>query len=136
MANVIEGGCLCGDLRYAAELPLVDTGYCHCRLCQRANAAPAVAWATVRAEQFSYSRGQPSIFHSSATYQREFCARCGSQLVFRRQGLASLVDFTLATLDDPNVIAPEYHIWRMSKLDWFDTADALPRHQDAGPDSA
>jgi hypothetical protein len=41
---------------------------------------------------------------------------------------------TIASLDDPSQVAPEYHIWRGSRIDWFDTTDRLPRHEDGGPD--
>ncbi|HMM76598.1 MAG TPA: GFA family protein [Gammaproteobacteria bacterium] len=131
-----EGGCLCGALRYRVDGPLVDAGYCHCRLCQRASGAPVVAWFTIEAGCFAWTAGSPRVYRSSAVYQRESCAVCGSQLVFRRSVAPRYVDVTIASLDAPAAVVPEYHIWRMSRLPWFDTADALPRHEDAGPDQS
>ncbi len=50
----IEGGCLCGAVRYrvngAASYPVV----CHCESCRRACGAQAVAWVTFPTEQFRY----------------------------------------------------------------------------------
>ncbi|MSR15564.1 MAG: GFA family protein [Gammaproteobacteria bacterium] len=131
---MLTGGCLCNRLRYEINGRIIDAGFCHCRLCQRANAAPVVAWGTTRVDHFAYSRGTPAMYFSSPLYQREFCAECGTQIGFRRRVEARMVDFTLASLDDPALVPPEYHIWQMSKLDWFDTGDRLPRHDDAGPD--
>lgn len=131
-----DGGCLCGALRYRVDGPLVDAGYCHCRLCQRASGAPVVAWFTIEADRFAWTAGSPRVYRSSAVYQRESCAVCGSQLAFRRSVEPRYVDVTIASLDAPATVAPEYHIWRMSRLPWFDTADALPRHDDAGPDQS
>jgi hypothetical protein len=34
----------------------------------------------------------------------------------------------VASLDDPDPVAPGFHIFRASKVDWFETADRLPRH--------
>ena len=133
-APVLHGGCLCSAVRYALSGFPVDAGYCHCRVCQRANGAPVVAWTTVHATDFQYRQGAPTIFASSTRYQREFCARCGTPLVFRRQVAPDFVDVTLASLDDPDAIAPTYHIWCASRIAWFETADQLPRHADAGPD--
>ncbi|MCC6208517.1 MAG: GFA family protein [Gammaproteobacteria bacterium] len=129
-----EGGCLCGGIRYRIEGVGIDAGYCHCRLCQRSAGAPVLAWMTVPVAAFSYIAGAPSIYRSSPHSQREFCARCGTQLAFRRLQNARTVDVTLASLDNPAGVIPEYHIWCASRIPWFDTRDALPRHQDAGPD--
>ena len=32
---MVEGGCLCGAIRYSFQLAPYGVGYCHCRLCQR-----------------------------------------------------------------------------------------------------
>ncbi|PSJ44421.1 GFA family protein [Zobellella endophytica] len=135
MQKQLEGGCLCGRVRYRITRPPIDAGYCHCRLCQRASGAPVLAWLTVAADGFAYQGAVPASFHSSRRYQREFCAHCGTQIAFRRCRDAKTVDVTLASLDDPTTVAPQYHIWRQSRIGWFDTADRLPRHADAGPDT-
>jgi hypothetical protein len=79
-------------------------------------------------------QGTASVFHSSAHSQREFCGRCGAQLLFRRTEDPVTADVTIASLDDPSLIEPEYHIWRESRIPWFETSDALPRYDDSGPD--
>ena len=38
------------------------------------------------------------------------------------------IDFRVATLDDPDAVAPGFHIFCASKIAWFETADDLPRH--------
>jgi hypothetical protein len=132
--DALQGGCLCGAIRYRITGGIIDAGYCHCRLCQRSAGAPVLAWLTVPVEGFAYSAGEAAVFPSSSHSQREFCSRCGTQLAFRRQRDARTVDLTLASLDDPQQVPPEYHIWRQSRIGWFETADRLPRHEDAGPD--
>ncbi len=131
----LDGGCLCGALQYRVSAAPIDAGYCHCRLCQRASGAPVLAWLTVAASAFAYTQGQPAVFQSSVHSQREFCGACGTQLAFRRRVAAKTVDVTLASLREPARIAPQYHIWRQSRLPWFDSDDDLPRHADAGPDT-
>lgn len=39
---VLEGGCQCGSVRYRITGDPVMTALCHCTMCRRANAAPAV----------------------------------------------------------------------------------------------
>lgn len=134
MSASLDGGCLCGSIRYRIHGDIIDAGYCHCRLCQRSSGAPVLAWLTLPVTGFAYTAGEPAVFHSSEHSQREFCDRCGSQLAFRRREAAQTVDVTLASLDDPEQVPPEYHIWRQSRIIWFETSDQLPRHEDSGPD--
>lgn len=127
-AKKIEGGCLCGAVRYACQQAPVDIGYCHCRMCQRASGAPVVAWAEFDdPEAFSYTKGAIRTYHSSTVAQREFCVSCGSQLVFRYTEGAEHVGINVGTLDDPGQVAPRWHIWTESQLAWFEVADSLPR---------
>ncbi|WP_430462772.1 GFA family protein [Thalassolituus sp. LLYu03] len=139
MRVVLTGGCLCGAVRYRVDAELVDAGYCHCRQCQRSSGAPVLAWATIVQPGFVYTSGAPVVFHSSVAAQREHCAACGTQLVFRPRQAASAggratLDFTLASLDEPAALAPQYHIWTMSQIPWLAMGDSLSRHEDEGPD--
>ena len=130
------GSCLCGAVRHEPAGTIVDAGDCHCRQCQGASGATTVAWCPYPIAAFRYTSGGPAAPRSPACYQREFCGSCGTALVFRRQLDAELIDVTLASLDTPDAIAPQYPIWRMRRMAWFETSDALPRHEDAGPDQA
>lgn len=134
MFRVLQGGCLCGSVQYRIETEPLDAGYCHCRLCQQSSGAPTLAWLTAPVQGFTYVKGSPTIFHSSQHSQREFCGVCGTQLAFRRSVSPKTVDVTLASLHEPAQVAPQYHIWRKSKIAWFETADALPQYEGAGPD--
>ncbi|MGE0653525.1 MAG: GFA family protein [Alphaproteobacteria bacterium] len=131
----LTGGCLCGAVRYRVEAPVPDVAYCHCRTCRRAAGAPVAVWGSVPIDGFRYDAGTPAVYLSSDVAQREFCSRCGTQLAFRKRDGARFVDFTLASLDTPDAITPTYHIWRMSRIGGFETADALPRHDGRGPDT-
>ncbi len=131
----LEGGCLCGEVTYRVDREPLDAAYCHCTLCRRAAGAPAVPWGTVAVEGFAFTKGKPAVYRSSERGERKFCARCGTQLTFQYVGNAKTIDFTLASLSDPEAVKPQYHIWTKSRVAWFDTADALPRHEEKGPDT-
>jgi len=127
-AQVYEGGCLCGALRYSSSAAPSDTGYCHCRLCQRSTGAPVLAWASFPVEAFRYTRGEPARYASSSHGHREFCATCGTQIAYRESKGASSVDVNVGSLDDPAAAPPRCHIYCASRIPWLDTRDALPRH--------
>ena len=127
------GGCLCGTIRYKSQLAPEYVGYCHCRQCRMSSGAPVSAWASFPIEAFQYTQGSPRIFNSSTHGQREFCDDCGSQLLFRSTSSANVVDVNVGSLDTPEQLAPEYHIWTESQLKWFEILDKLPRHKKDGP---
>lgn len=124
-----EGGCDCGALRYRVSGQDYDSGICHCRICQRTSGAPAQAFARFHADQFIYTKGEPAIYLSSEHGQREFCAHCGSQLLYRGRQAPFDVALNTPTLDDPEAYPPRAHVWRRSKISWFETTDSLPRRE-------
>ncbi len=81
---MFEGGCLCGALRFKAMARPIDTGYCHCTLCQRSTGAVVLAWASFPVEAFSYTKGCAARYDSSSWGHREFCDRCGTQICYRQ----------------------------------------------------
>lgn len=134
----LEGGCLCGAVRYriAGAVPPDTVAYCHCRICQRSSGAPAMAWATFPAAGVWVTQGTPATYHSSAQGLRQFCRDCGTPLFFAYTEGPPELDVSVASLDEPGKLPPQYHIWTSSRLPWFDTTDKLPRHAEDGPDWA
>ncbi len=131
---MIEGGCLCGSLRYSSSADPTESGYCHCRMCQKLSGAPVVAWTGFPAGSFSYTKGEPATYRSSPNAQREYCASCGSQILFRDSTEPDSVWVNSCTADRPEALVPEYHIFCDSRVSWFETNDELPRYGDGGPD--
>jgi hypothetical protein len=122
-----EGGCLCGAIRYRVSGAITESAYCHCRTCQRQSGAPAVAWFALAPSGFSYLKGEPGVYRASDRARREFCSTCGTYLVFREDDPEETLSVNTATLDDPALAPPEFHIYCESRIGWFDTADDLPR---------
>ncbi|HMN44921.1 MAG TPA: GFA family protein [Povalibacter sp.] len=114
----VEGGCLCGAVRYRVCGPLLSSSICHCPTCRRASGAPAVAWFVVRLDHFELLRGDLTTFASSAPVIRQFCGRCGSQIVYRNDDAPALIELTTATLDDPEVFPPTREIWLSHRIAW------------------
>ncbi|HWT13249.1 MAG TPA: GFA family protein [Allosphingosinicella sp.] len=130
MTKTIQGGCGCGAVRYELRSDPFDAGWCHCRTCQLSSGAPAMAFATVTAGDLVFVRGEERVkrFDSSSFGHRRFCGDCGTPLTIEVAHQPETVDFTIATLDDPGLVPPGFHIFRSSRVAWFETADELPRH--------
>jgi hypothetical protein len=125
-ADGIEGGCLCGAVRYRAGGTPYNLTHCHCTICRRASAAAFVPWATFRARDFTFTAGTPGRFASSARAVRTFCSRCGSPLTFQLDETPEEIDVTICSLDHPERVAPVDHTWTHSQLPWIKLADGLP----------
>ena len=132
MASEFTGGCLCGAVRYRATA-MLRADLCHCRMCQKASGAPVVAWFTLPIESFRFTTGAPLTYRSSAEAIRHFCGTCGSPLTFRLAENPKEIDVNLATLDHPELVVPQGHIFTSSQMPWLHIADDLPRHKEARP---
>jgi hypothetical protein len=121
------GGCACGRLRFRAQAAPLDSGYCHCRICQRTTGAPLLAYASFPAAAFAYTAGTPRRYASSPRGAREFCAACGTQIAFRGAAAAT-VDVNVGALDEPARCPPGRHIWCESAIPWLVLAAGLPRY--------
>jgi hypothetical protein len=123
-----EGGCACGAVRYRLEAEPFDAGYCHCTMCRRAAGAPVLAFATVPLDKFTITKGAPTKRRSSSFGERWFCRDCGAQIAMHVDHQPDTIDFTIPSLDDPNIIAPAFHIFTEDRIGWFETTDDHPRH--------
>jgi hypothetical protein len=132
----MDGGCACGQLRYRLTAQPFDAGYCHCRLCQLASAAPVMAFATVARADYVFLRGKPATWASSNFGERWFCPTCGTSTGMIVTHQPATIDFPIVTLDDPVLVVPGFHIWTRSRIGWFEIDDTMERHEKFRPDTA
>ena len=129
----LEGGCQCGAVRYRVTGAPLMAALCHCSMCRRANAAPAVAWALFDQAQVKFLANTPTPYESSPGAQRGFCGRCGTPISFTADYIPGLIDLTIGSLDEPARVPPEFHYWEAQRLPWLQLGDQLPRHLEFPP---
>lgn len=135
MEKALTGGCACGAIRYRLGSEPWDAGWCHCRICRGVSGAPALAFATVPVSDLVFTAGAPRSFRSTPFGRRLFCGGCGTPLAMQVDHQPDTIDFTIATLDEPDALAPGFHIFWESRIAWFDPADGLPRHERFRPET-
>lgn len=96
-----------------------------------------MVFATVPADHLVFVTGADKVkrFKSTDFGHRLFCGECGTPLLMRVDHQPATVDFSVATLDDPDAVPPGFHIFHASRIGWFETTDALPRHARFRPDT-
>lgn len=119
----MEGGCLCGSIRYRISENPFASEYCHCRICQKSSGSPAVPWMDFKVEQITWLKTKPNEYSSSENVRRGFCSECGSTISFRDIRYPQYLTLTVVSLDNPNMVKPTYHIYTESQLEWFNTDD-------------
>jgi len=86
-----------------------------------------VPWGTFARASFRLTRGALAEYRSSPAVTRGFCAVCGTSLTYRNEARATEIDVTLATLDDPTLLAPQMHLWIGERLPWVSINDGRPQ---------
>ena len=124
----LQGGCLCGAIRYEIDGPLTEVGNCHCSMCRRFHGAAFGTYARIAAEHFRWLKGDDllSAYETSPGIGWAFCRICGSSLGIPNHG--KLSEITLGSLDSDPGVRPTEHIFVGSKAAWFEITDALPQH--------
>jgi hypothetical protein len=117
----IEGGCLCGKVRYSAEAEPAFVGVCHCKSCQKGsgtafNVVVAVPKPAVTV-QGSLKTFQGRGDSGKATYRR-FCPDCGSPIASEPDMLPDVMIIPAGTLDDASWIKPTMQIYCDSAQPW------------------
>jgi len=127
----MEGGCLCGAVRYAIAGKPISSGICHCETCRRTGSAPALPFVGVSSAGFRFTRGRPVDYASSSGVIRSFCGRCGSPLTYRRSDAPDELDVMTVSLDNPAAVAPTFHVWVSEALPWDRFGGDLPAYPGA-----
>jgi hypothetical protein len=123
----LEGGCLCGAIRYRVTGPPRSTSLCHCDSCRRATGGPSLAWAIFDEDMVEIVKGALAIYRSSPGVERGFCASCGASLSYARANRPGLFDVSTASLDDPETFPPTKEIWTEERLSWEAANPGLPQ---------
>jgi hypothetical protein len=96
-----------------------------------------MVFASVPDGDLAWTKGEDKVrsVRSSSFGYRSFCGECGTPFLMRVDHQPETVDFSVATLDDPEAIAPAFHIFWKSRIGWFEPKGALPRHKKFRPDT-
>jgi hypothetical protein len=131
--GLLEGGCLCGKLRYALRGPALFVSQCCCKDCQKATGTGHTTIVGVRRSQLEIRVGIPKTYQSKGASGgdviRHFCGDCGGRLYTSGTLPGEVVMIQAGSLDDPNRITPESVIYVKDALAWDCFNPSLPRFQ-------
>jgi hypothetical protein len=131
MADALDGGCACGDVRYRLTGAPMFVHCCHCTSCQTETGSAFVINALIEAERVETLRGAatPVMTPSESGRGQQIwrCPACHVALWSNYGGSADILRFVRAgTLDHPAALPPDVHIYTRSKLPWVRLPDGVP----------
>src|SRR5207237_8019255 len=119
MASTIEGGCLCGGVRYRLYVRPKQGSDCHCEDCRRASAAPYVTWCSVPSKAIEVLSGELRRA-SYADRLRSLASCCGTPLFLIEEVGSEWTGVRVASLDDPKTVHPAGALATEAKHAWID----------------
>ncbi|HEY6982264.1 GFA family protein [Reyranella sp.] len=118
-----EGGCTCRHVRYRMTSRPMFVHCCHCRWCQRETGTAFALNAMIEADRVELLSGEVEVVDTpsaSGKGQRIWrCPICRIAVWSNYAGAGDGVRFMRAgTLDEPDRLPPDIHIFTMSKQPW------------------
>jgi hypothetical protein len=121
--NTLTGGCACGAVRYQLAAPPMIVHACHCRDCHRITGSAFVINLWIERELVEASAAPKSFRLAGGTGKPHdvfFCGNCGTYLwSFYHAAPGDALFVRAGTLDQPEKVKPDVHIFTRSKLPWL-----------------
>jgi hypothetical protein len=119
----LTGGCDCRHIRYRLESRPLFVHCCHCRWCQRETGSAFVLNAMIETDRVTRLGPEPELVDTpSASGKGQKIARCPHCRIAvwsHYAGAGALLSFVrVGTLDEPDRLPPDIHIFTESKQPW------------------
>jgi hypothetical protein len=127
----LEGGCDCGQLRYRLQSAPLIVHCCHCRWCQRETGASFALNAMIEADRLVHLGAEPEIVDTPSKSGKgqkiARCPKCRIAIWSNYAGAGPVLRFVrVGTLDEPDHLPPDIHIFTASKQPWIELPPGIP----------
>ena len=120
----VEGGCICGAVRYRVDARPAGVYNCHCKDCQRSAGSAYSASMIVQRTDFAVIAGETETYDKTAQSGRiirqHSCPVCATRLFNEPQSSLDIIVLRPGTLDDSSWAEPVGNIWTDSRAPWVE----------------
>jgi hypothetical protein len=129
--EIFEGGCTCRRVRYRMTSRPMFVHCCHCRWCQRETGTAFALNAMIEADRVELLSGEVELVDTpsaSGKGQKIWrCPTCHIAIWSNYAGAGDGIRFMrVGTLDEPDRLPPDIHIFTMSKQPWVTLPEGVP----------
>jgi hypothetical protein len=126
-----EGGCTCRAIRYRMTSRPLIVHCCHCRWCQRETGSSFALNAMIESDRVALLSGEPEVVltpsNSGKGQKISRCPTCRIAVWSNYAGGGAAIRFMrVGTLDDPDAMPPDIHIFTSSKQPWIVLPEGTP----------
>ncbi|WP_298827089.1 GFA family protein [uncultured Piscinibacter sp.] len=126
-----DGGCDCRAIRYRVESAPLFVHCCHCRWCQRESGASFALNAMIEADRVTLLGEAPELVNTpSESGSGQIIARCPHCRIAVWSNYSTAGPFVsfvrVGTLDNPDLLPPDIHIFTASKQHWVVLPEGVP----------
>lgn len=126
-----EGGCACGAIRYKLTAAPLIVHACHCRDCQRltGGAFATNIWIERGCVEIEHAKLRSVMLAGGTGKPHEVlsCPDCGTAIYSKYHAApGDTVLLRAGTLDRPEAVKPDVHIFTRSKMPWFELPAGAP----------
>jgi hypothetical protein len=127
----LEGGCTCRAIRYRMTSAPLFVHCCHCRWCQRETGSAFVLNAMIEANRVVLLSGTPDVVNTPSNSGKgqkiSRCPMCRIAVWSNYAGAGEAIRFVrVGTLDNPDRLPPDIHIFTSSKQPWVVLPEGTP----------
>ena len=124
----IQGGCLCGALRYFAQGKPLYAGLCYCADCRKASGSgfiPFIGFAAASITISGETRRSETTSFRGGIATRNHCAQCGSLVFGGIVGESKEFTIYAGSLDNPSLFQPQVALFVRDRPAWAEVRIGL-----------
>ena len=135
MSKTINGGCLCGQVKFTVQDEFFSFKLCHCSMCRKISGSAHVANLFTKPDNIQWLSGEDAISSydiPNNQVRRVFCSTCGTSLPFVSQSGKIRIVPAGSLEEQPSSMQPEHAIFWADRMPWYDQVHQL-QHFDEYP---
>jgi hypothetical protein len=130
-STFFDGGCTCRFVRYRMTAAPLFVHCCHCRWCQRETGSAFAFNALIEADRVALLQGEVEVVNTPSNSGKgqkiSRCPSCRIAVWSNYAGGGDAIRFIrVGTLDEPDRLSPDIHIYTASKQPWVVLPAGVP----------
>ena len=122
----MTGECMCGQVNFTVDRPLIGAALCYCKRCQRRTGTGVSATALTQPGSFSLTAGEELVASyepGDGGFNKFFCRECGGHLYTSHPDNPEILAIRLGALNEDPGIRPMAHQFTAYAAPWFPVPD-------------